>query len=246
MKAPMSKSTTVTTNLELVILTINSKYDKITSSASRYREQSLFSYLEKRFRVEHMTGKMARRQHITYSLKKHGAGVVYITGIGHGFSDEFTGELFCSIFKVGEYNGREVKNKIVHLLSCSTASELGKNMVEEGCKAFFGYDKPFLYVDLQEYEDIFWDCDAEIDRALVDGCSAFQAHQRAVEGYNNLIQKFSELYIKSFIDDAITVQQAAIYKKVFTHLQDNVLHLCSPAINPCWGSPAITLLSIFN
>lgn len=242
----MSKSTTVTTDLELVILTINSKYDNITRSASRYREQSLFSYLEEKFRVEHMTGKMARRQHVTYSLRKHGAGVVYITGIGHGFSDEFTGELSCSIFKVGEYSGIEVKNKIVHLLSCSTASELGKNMVEEGCKAFFGYDQPFLYVDLQKYEDIFWDCDAEIDRAFVDGCSSVQAHERAVERYNHQIQVFSELYIKSFIDDSITAQEAAIYKKVFTHLKDNVLHLCSPAIDHCWGCSEITLLSAID
>jgi hypothetical protein len=241
-KAPMSKSTTVTTDLELVILTINSKYDAITRSASRYREQSLFLYLEEKFRVEHMTGQMARRQHVTYSLENHGKGIVYISGIGHGYPDEFTGELRCSIFKVGEYSGKEVNNKIVHLLSCSTASILGKNMVEQGCKAFFGYDQPFLYVDLQEYEDIFWDCDAEIDRAFIDGCSAAQAHERTIEYYNGLIQKYSELYIQSFLDDEITVQQAAVYKKVFTHLQDNLLHLCSPAINPCWGSSEITLL----
>jgi hypothetical protein len=71
--------------------------------------------------------------------------VVYLTGVGHGFPNSYTGDNLDPIFSVGQFGSKEVSGKIVHFLSCETAATLGPAFVAKGCRAYFGYSDNFTY-----------------------------------------------------------------------------------------------------
>jgi hypothetical protein len=77
--------------------------------------------------------------------KARQAGVVYLTGVGHGSYTTFTGHFYDAVFEVGNYSAAEPSGKIVHFLSCETAAHLGPDFVKNGCLAYFGYDEDFVF-----------------------------------------------------------------------------------------------------
>ena len=97
--------------------------------------------------------------------------------------------------------------------------KLGADLVEKGCKAFFGYDEEFSFS--RKYGDLFIECDAEIDIAIAEGNTASQAYIRAIQLYNK--------YIKEFDEKGLATQVAL--------LQYNRDHLCAPDRDARWGDP---------
>jgi hypothetical protein len=96
--------------------------------------------------------------------------VVYVTGVSHGTSDSFTGDQDVPIFQTGSYGAGTFRGRIVHFLACNTALGLGRDIVSAGgAKAFFGYSGLFTWPDdtSGQYSGLFFDCDAEIDRAVI-------------------------------------------------------------------------------
>jgi len=72
-----------------------------------------------------------------------------IIGTGHGSPSEFCGhanEVVMSTISVPD-----VKGKVVYLVSCETAKELGPTLVQLGALAFLGF-----------LEDVIWICDADL------------------------------------------------------------------------------------
>ena len=227
----MSNFRSIQVGIELTVLAIDSTYDGITFSAYEYRHRSVYPYLEKLgFRVELYQGKLARRHFVAPIARE--IHIVYITGLGHGCSNMFTGDRGMPIFKVGEYSPKESQNKIIHLLSCETAIELGIDMTSHGCQAFFGYDAPFIYV--KDTSEVFWECDAEIDRAFVEGMNAGEVYNRVAEYYQRSIQKYKDEFINSLINGS-NQEMVDTLRKVFSNLQHNANHLCSPSVSSRWG-----------
>jgi hypothetical protein len=129
-----------------------------------------------------------------------------IIGAGHGDVDVFTGQNEAVILEVGKYDPREVKGKVIKLLSCQTGVELGPDLVEKGCAVFMGYT-----------DDYLWVCDGDLastpwaDRmaatslmpvidglnALLDGKSARESLDIELEGYSRNIEIEEDELIKS-------------------------------------------------
>lgn len=211
-----------TIELEVTALAIDSSFDAISQAAFAYRQRHVYPYLAKRgFTVVPFQGPLARRYYAAPSARR--IDVEYVTGSGHGAPDAFLGDYFDPVFQVGDYSPGEVRGKIVHLLSCKTARELGQDFIAHGCRAFFGYDEDFIFY-IEEAE-LFFACDAEIDYAFADGLSADEVYQR----------------VKALFDQRILELRAAGKLFVAAALEFDRDHLRAPALASLWGDGAARL-----
>lgn len=199
-----------------VVVAIDSNYEFATAAAFDYRQQNVYPYIENQgFFIERCQGKLARRCYVEPAVIN--PNVEYLTGVGHGSHDAFTGDQYHPIFKIGDYKPEESQGKIIHLLSCNTAAQLGSDLVEHGCRAFFGYDIEFTFTT--KTANIFFECDSEIDRAFAEGLTAEQVHQRVIALYQ---QRADECFEQGDLE-------------TYKYLQTDCNHLCSPSVDRRWG-----------
>jgi hypothetical protein len=189
-----------TINLEVTVIAVDSNFEPFTKAAFEYRQKYVYPYLEaKGFNVLRFQGSLARRYYAAPEARK--PSVDYLTGVGHGTYDAFTGDYFDPIFNMGNYSQEEVRGKIIHLLSCQTARALGPDFVRQGCLAFFGYDENFIYH--QDEAEVFFECDSEIDLAFADGLTAESVYQRVMAKYNKCIAEMravGKLYVAAMLE----------------------------------------------
>lgn len=176
----------VTSSQDAVVLAIDANFDPVTKAPFEYREANVYPHMEKQgFTIVRRQGERARRSEVAPQARK--ANVVYLTGVGHGFTYSYTGDNLDPIFSKGHFSIEECKGKIVHFLSCETAAGLGPNFVENGCRAYFGYSDNFTYPPI--LEGIFFECDSEIDRGFADGLNADEVFQRVVARFQKHIDQ---------------------------------------------------------
>jgi hypothetical protein len=212
----------VSLGVPLTILGIDANFEPVTQAGFQYRQTNVYPYVQgKGFTLQLCQGSMARRVYVAPAARQ--AGVVYITGIGHGTPDTFTGDYYDSIFSVGNYAPEESHGKIIHLLSCQTALTLGPDLVLHGCKAFFGYDTDFTF--FMDIANMFFQCDSEIDRAFADGLTASDVYTRVINLFNQNI--------------AALRAQGSNYKAAA--MESNRDHLKAPTSGIGWGDPGATL-----
>ncbi len=169
-------------------LVIDSNHDKPTKDVFDYREAVVYPYLTSQgMVVTKLQGSLARRYYVAEEAAKE--DVQYITGVGHGSHDTYTGDYLEPIFQVGHYEAEEVRGKIVHLISCQAGRELGPDFVKHGCLAFFGYDENFSFPS-NEKQKWFFECDSEIDKGFARGLTAQQVYDRTIALYNEIIEAF--------------------------------------------------------
>ena len=167
-----------------VVLGIDSNYEPVTKAAYEYREKHVYPYLDSQgYKVEKLQGTLARR--IYAGPRARRPEVKYLTGVGHGSYDTYTGHYYDPIFQIGNYSSPESAGKIVHFLSCQTGRDLARDFVANGCKAYFGYDENFVFIMADS--DTFFECDSEIDKAFADGGTAKQAYGRTRQVYETRI-----------------------------------------------------------
>ena len=200
----------------LKILAIDSSYDEITHASCVYRNKHVYPYMEsKGFEIIRCQDKFARRAYVEQEICQE--DIVYMTGVGHGIYATYMGEHCNPIFDIGNYQAKELDNKVAHFFACQTAAELGTDFVNNGCLAYFGYDENFtVYMHIS---DAFFDCDSEIDRAFADGLTAEEVYERVIAYYN---EKISELKNGQHYEAA-------------AGLQSNRDRLCAPSVNAKWG-----------
>jgi hypothetical protein len=203
------------------VLAIDSSWDGTTKKVFLYRQEHVYPYISKRrLGITNLSETMARRCFFEAEVQR--AGVKLITGMGHGDYDQFTGHLGDVIWEIGKYRANEVKNKIVHLLSCRTASKLGPDIVVNGALAFFGYLEDFVFhVD---HESVFFQCASEIDLALADGLSVSDVHTRVKDVFESNIDELAGL----------DGQAAAL-------LNANLQYLCTPVVDGRFGDRSVAL-----
>jgi hypothetical protein len=208
--------------VQLVALAVDADFEPITKAAYTYRQVNVYPYLEaKGWQLQRCQEALARRSYVAPAAVK--AGVIYITGVGHGKYDQFTGQFYEAIFSVGNYSPDESKSKIVHLLSCETARDLGPDFVRNGCLAYFGYDEDFSFQ--MDDADSFFSCDAEIDRGFADGLTAADVYARALASFNTTIAQLRA--------------NGSDYKAA--QLEYDRDHLRSPTSGAQWGDPKAKL-----
>ena len=194
----------------------------MTAAAFAYREQNVYPYLIQRgLVVNKWQGPLARRYYVAPEAAKR--EVDYLTGVGHGLYDMYTGHHGDPIFRIGHYQPTEAVGKIVHFLSCQTGRQLALDFVKHGCQAYFGYDENFTFHF--EYSAIFFECDSEIDRGFADGLAAGPVYARTRALYE---KRIAELLAKGSGYVAAT-------------LKFDLDHLRSPTDGPSWGNQAAKL-----
>lgn len=162
--------------------------DSVTSPFASYRIAHVHSVFTNRgFNVVALTGTSDTRTNFAIHAKKH--LTTYISGIGHGGYDVYTGHAGGHILKVGAYDANEVKNNAIHFLSCKTAATLGPDTVAKGAKCYVGYDENFTFVwddpstPVNEV-DLFKICDSTFDIWMAYGYTAQQAFNASIATFN--------------------------------------------------------------
>ena len=216
----------VTTSEDAVILAIDANFDPVTRAPFEYREANVYPQIEKKgFTIVRRQGERARRAEVAPQARK--SNVIYLTGVGHGFKYSYTGDNLDAIFTKGHFSVEECKGKIVHFLSCLTATGLGPNFVENGCRAYFGYSDNFTYPPI--LADIFFECDSEIDLGFADGLNADEVFQRVLARFQQHIDQLKST------GDSGDMHNAAI-------LEVDLRLLRSPSISEEYGDKNARLI----
>lgn len=141
------------------------------------REARVSELEEKGFQVDLLHGVSAIRQSVESQLWSF-QDTSMVAGLGHGEESTFLGNDGSPIFSAATPGSlTQLKGKVVHLTSCSTAQLLGPALVAAGARAFIGYaDEVVFPLDKGGVGPAaFYNCDFEIAKALARGDTAAEA-----------------------------------------------------------------------
>jgi hypothetical protein len=173
------------------VISINSTEDASTIAATAYREAFIQPVLSGAgLTLIELTNIDANAVKAQASVND--PNVVYVTGVSHGTSDSFTGSDGAPIFALSDRNCAWAQGKVIHFLSCNTATCLGPDLVKPsrgGAAAFLGYTALFTWPSgtAAGSAALFFDCDAEIDRVLASKGSTGQALKQTLSKYDGHI-----------------------------------------------------------
>ena len=160
-------------------------FDLPTRSASGF----LLRYIAPRVEPFQLLGMLVRR--LPFKLAAPQADI--IIGGGHGGEDVFTGQNETIILGVGKYDPREVRGKVIKLLSCQCGVDLCPDLVANGAACAAGYTDDYIWVMDSDLASTPWTDEIAatslmpvIDglNALLDGKSARAALDIELEGYS--------------------------------------------------------------
>jgi len=178
-----------------------SDFDLPTRSASGF----LLRYIAPRVEPVHLYALMVRR--LPFQLSAPQSDI--IIGAGHGDKDSFTGQNEAVILEVGRYNPREVKGKVIKLLSCQTGVALGPDLIKNGAKAFLGYEDDYVWVMDADFASKPWADEMAatslmpvIDglNALLDGKTCREALETELEGYTRNAEVEEDELVKACLE----------------------------------------------
>lgn len=145
-----------------------------------------------------LADEQANKTDVYNSIDQNDPGVIY--GFGHGSQTRYTAQHRQDVFNTTECD--KVNGRIVYLLSCLTAGQLGPMMMQKGAVAYAGFNiswtwvaetdvnNNFLYVDpyQDKYAKCFYESANELMVALCNGSSFIEAVHASVLKYNAWIQ----------------------------------------------------------
>jgi len=178
-----------------------SDFDLPTRSASGF----LLRYIAPRVEPIQLLGVLVRR--LPFRLSAPQSDI--IIGVGHGSEDAFTGQNEAVILEAGQYSPREVRGKVIKLLSCQCGVKLCPNLVANGAACAMGYTDNYI-----------WVCDADLAmrpwadeiaatslmpvvdglNALLDGKSAREALNIELAGYSRNAEVEEDELVKACIE----------------------------------------------
>lgn len=132
-----------------------------------------------------------------------------IIWVGHGDEVSFTGQNEAVILEVGKYNPREVKGKVIKLISCQTGVALGPDLIKNGANAFLGYKDDYVWVMDADLASTPWadelagTCLLPVVNglnALLDGKTAAESLEIELEGYTRNAAAEEDDLIKSCLE----------------------------------------------
>lgn len=132
-----------------------------------------------------------------------------IMGVGHGAEDAFTGQNEATILEVGKYNPREVKGKVIKLLSCQSGVKLGPDIIANGARCFMGYTDDYVWIMDQDFATRpFADPLAAKSlmpvvsgiNLLLDGATVQEAFDAEMAGYSQNAEVEEDELIKSCLE----------------------------------------------
>jgi len=174
----------------VVVLGIDSNYEPVTAAGEKFRGKRVYpKFMSEGAEVRRLIGQTATRS--DFVVEANEPDIDYITGVGHGSYDTYTGHHGNPILRVNRYNPSEVRGRVIHLLSCQTARLLGPDLVRNGVKAFFGYNENFIFS--MPVSNEFFECDSQIDLVLASGRNVSLAHSTCIASFNHYIDEYKQL-----------------------------------------------------
>jgi len=189
---------------------VMSDFDLPTRSASGF----LLRYIAPRVEPVQLFSILARR--LPFQLSAPQSDI--IIGTGHGNHTSFTGQNESVILEVGKYNPREVRGKVIKLLSCQTGVELGPDLIKNGAVAFMGYK-----------DDYVWVMDADVALTPWADKLASTSLLPVIDGLNTLLdgktsQEAFEIEIQGYESNA-AVEEEELIKSCLKFNHDNAVLL---------------------
>jgi hypothetical protein len=178
-----------------------SDFDLPTRSASGF----LLRYIAPKVEPVQLYSFLARR--LPFQLSAPQSDI--IIGSGHGSKTSFTGQNESVILEVGKYNPREVKGKVIKLLSCQTGISLGPDLIKNGAAAFLGYKDDYVWVMDADLASTPWADNLAgacllpvVDglSILLDGKTAEESLEIELAGYTRNAAAAKDELIKSCLD----------------------------------------------
>ncbi len=176
-------------------------FDLPTRSASGY----ILRYIAPRVEPVQLFSVLVRR--LPFRLSAPQSDI--IIGVGHGNEVSFSGHNEEVILEVGKYDPREVRGKVIKLLSCATGVALGPDLIKNGAEAFLGYVDDYVWVMDSDLASTPWadrmaatSLMPVIDslNALLDGKTTREALEIELEGYSRNAEVEEDELIKSFLE----------------------------------------------
>lgn len=212
------------------VLAIDANWDTVTQYGRAFREHFIFNNFGTEwpaYKIHHIVGKDAIQPGVDTFI--HSNEINYLTGMGHGLYDIFTGYQNSPIWDADQ-DLTHLKGLIIHLLSCQTGALLGRSMVKQGILAFWGYTVNFGFYRKSTpppkltddgSAEIFLKMDCIIDRGIL-------SNKNANEIYDSITDYVAQVYPK--------LKNKPLYQAL---LLDNYVHLVCPATT--WGDANATL-----
>jgi len=119
---------------------------------------------------------------------------MFVNGFGHGNAKVYTGDSETTIFKTSECD--ILASRVVYLLSCLTAIELGPEIINIGGIAYGGYNISWTWMTSDitadpyncRYAESFYRSTNEFPIALIQGETVNIAQERCMAEYNRWIE----------------------------------------------------------
>jgi len=178
-----------------------SDFDLPTRSASGF----LLRYIAPRVEPIQLLGVLVCR--LPFRLSAPQSDI--IIGCGHGDVDVFTGQNEAIILEVGKYDPREVRGKVIKLLSCQTGVILGPDLVKNGAACVLAYVDDYVWVVDADLASTPWTDELAatslmpvIDglNALLDGKSAREALDIELDGYSRNAEVEEDELVKACLE----------------------------------------------
>jgi hypothetical protein len=195
---PWKKGKKVPILVQNTVLFCEDTCDPLTSLAAKYRKEHVHpAFAKAGFELIVLEGASDVRD--VFAAKAKSAFVTYISGVGHGGPGVYTGCRSSRILEVGAYLPAEVDGKVIHLLSCQTAKQLGPNMVVKGLSAYAGYYENFIFTTAPQYVELFWRCDSTFDIGIATSMNVGTAYDATIAAYNLAIASVPNTVAATFL-----------------------------------------------
>ena len=176
------------------ILFVDADFDEVTRYCCIFRTAFVISQVPAHYR-DHLYQHDATQPNVDHHIASN--NYKYLSGAGHGLYRMFRGHNNCEIWKASD-DLSHLKGLIVHLLSCQTGASLGRSMVKQGVRAFWGYEEDFVFVKLKQPPiDLLQDqsagfvlrMDCLIDEGILTGKDANEIYDMVDDYVANLISQ---------------------------------------------------------
>jgi len=209
------------------ILFLDANWEVITRYCFAFRMAFVIAPLDNEAShvVRHITGPQMVQPEVDVIVREHKFD--YISGSGHGHYSIFRGYNDKEIWSAAS-DLSHLSDKIIHLLSCNTGASLGRSMVAQGCRAFWGYTETFLFLHKDNFSGNLEDDEIAADALRMDcliDSEILSGNPAAV------VYKSVEDYVRSVLPKLPSYRRSAVIS--------NYRHLVCPMT--VWGDQAATI-----
>lgn len=172
------------------IIYIDVMNDSSSELVGSHRLKNLFPKIK--YNIKHIfTGNRALDFDIKNACSTNSGFLLTMSGHGtYQYIDDYND---VSVLNVYDVLHPYVAGNIIHLHACYTGGQLGQELINNGCRAFFGYNNLFVGPDKSDPEAHLLDVFMMPDEVLVSSLNNDQTPQQAsldsLQAYDNAIKE---------------------------------------------------------